>query len=997
MQLHHLSMTAIGPYAGTETIDFAAVGRAGLFLLEGPTGSGKSTIIDAITFALYGKVAQASADVERIHSHHADPRTVPVVTLVFETQSGIYRVQRTPRFERPKTRGEGTTVQNPSVKLWRVQTPDDLLGGELLSSNLGDCDDEITRAVGLTRDQFVQTVILPQGEFATFLRARSEDKGKLLEKVFGTAFFRRVQDEVVEAGRAAQARRAGALAEIRDAVHAFAVSAGLDDAARDTLLETSRSAPDLLAAELAEVLDDLVTRERHAAKRSREAIESHQQMASMVGDARLRMQRRERLLELQRQDESLGARAVEFDELRRAVSLARQARPVAGAVRTLAQSEAALKRAESVLAAARDRVQPSVRDGSVAELRVAAASLREVIGGLASALELERAVATRRDRLDEARRSVVTARRRLEAVGAELAGLPAALEQHETALAAARHLVSLLDVRAQAAESARTRLESATAHAAALARVPAVEAATTAALESLRAGEADLAALRRARIDDIAGELGLALREGEPCPVCGSVKHPVPARPTADAVTAEQVAEQEDTVTRLRETAAARADALGGLRAEVRELAAAAGGLDLDAARAAAEQAAADLTASLAARDDVTRGTERVTALRARQTELTDASTTLTAEVARLDHGVEQLAERVDTETAEVQVARDGHPSVSARREALAAEASRVDALVDALGARDVARASVAEDEAARDADLRAAGFTDVAQWLDADRPMEWITAKEKEIADFETACTRVKAGLSGPELADVQLGALFDDLEPMVALEKTAKKEMEEAAREHGALRGQVTRTKQRVGHITAALERNAAVIAETADAVRVGLLVAGNGDNQLNLDLAKYVLIRRFTEVLSAANTELARFSGGRYTLEHTDAKKGNAKSGLGVRVHDMHTNQVREVGTLSGGETFYVSLALALALAEVVRAESGGVDLGTLFVDEGFGTLDPDVLDDVMHTLEGLREGGRTVGIISHVTELKSRVADRIEVLVRPDRTSTLRVTA
>jgi exonuclease SbcC len=320
-----------------------------------------------------------------------------------------------------------------------------------------------------------------------------------------------------------------------------------------------------------------------------------------------------------------------------------------------------------------------------------------------------------------------------------------------------------------------------------------------------------------------------------------------------------------------------------------------------------------------------------------------------------------------------------------------------VDALVDALAARDVARASVAEDEAARDADLRAAGFTDLAEWLEADRPMEWITAKEKEIADFETACTRVKAGLSGPELADVQLDALFDDIEPMVALERTAKKEMEEAAREHGALRGQVSRTKQRVGDITAALERNAAVIAETADAVRVGQLVAGNGDNQLNLDLAKYVLIRRFTEVLSAANTELARFSGGRYTLEHTDAKKGNAKSGLGVRVHDMLTNQVREVGTLSGGETFYVSLALALALAEVVRAESGGVDLGTLFVDEGFGTLDPDVLDDVMQTLEGLREGGRTVGIISHVTELKSRVADRIEVLVRPDRTSTLRVTA
>jgi exonuclease SbcC len=344
-----------------------------------------------------------------------------------------------------------------------------------------------------------------------------------------------------------------------------------------------------------------------------------------------------------------------------------------------------------------------------------------------------------------------------------------------------------------------------------------------------------------------------------------------------------------------------------------------------------------------------------------------------------------------------VDAARDGHPTVSARSEALVAVAARVDELIDAVTSRESARASVAEDAAARDADLAAAGFADLAEWLEADRSVEWIASKEKEIADFETACTRVKAGLSGPELADVQLDTLFDDIEPMVELEKAAKKDMEAATHEHGSLHSQVTRTKQRVLDIRSALGRNAECIAETADAVRLGQLVAGNGDNQLNLDLAKYVLIRRFAEVLAAANTELARFSGGRYSLEHTDAKKGNAKSGLGVRVHDMHTNQVRDVGTLSGGETFYVSLSLALALAEVVRAESGGVDLGTLFVDEGFGTLDPDVLDDVMHTLEGLRAGGRTVGIVSHVTELKSRVADRIEIVVKEDRTSTLRVTA
>jgi len=997
VQLHHLSMTAIGPYAATEVIDFTTVGRAGLFLLEGPTGSGKSTIIDAITFALYGKVAQASADVERIHSHHADPRTVPVVVLVFETQSGLYRVQRTPRFERPKSRGDGTTVQQPTIKLWRLQTPDDLTGGELLSTNIGDCDDEITRAVGLTRDQFVQTVILPQGEFATFLRARSEDKGKLLEKVFGTAFFRRVQDEIVEAGRAAQARRQSAVDEIRLAVHAVAVSAGLEAERREVLEQLSRTAPDALDAELAQVLDELTTQERHAGKASREAIETHKQMADMVSDARLRMQRRERLLALQQQEHDLGKQAVAFQQLGEEVARARQARPVAGAVRTLALSEATLKRAEAALGQARSRVEPALRDRGPAALREAAAQAREVVGSLAGTITLEAALTGRvgelrrlRDRLDGIRRSVAS-------VTTELEALPATIRTHEEALTEARRLAALLDGRAADGARVRDRLEAAVAHEQAVARVPRAESSASEALSTVARAETALAGLRRARIDGIAGELGLSLVDGDPCPVCGSAEHPSPAHPTLDAVTPEQIEAEESRVVVLREAAARATDSLGALRSEVRELAARADGLDVAAARSRAEHAARELAESVQARSDVEAGAARLADLRGRVDTLSAEAAGLGAELARSEQSVTELHTRIAEETEVVEQARDGHPSVAARRDDLVDAAGRIDSLVDALGQRDVAAAAVAEDTAARDADLAQFGFTGVAEWMAADRGAEWINARTQEIAEFERACTQVRAGLTGPELADVQLDALFDDIAQLEALAAAAKKEMEAASNEHGRLRDQVTRTKRRVTDIRDALGRNTTVIAETADAVRVGQLVAGNGDNQLNLDLAKYVLIRRFTEVLSAANTELGRFSGGRYTLEHTDAKKGNAKSGLGVRVHDMHTNQVRDVGTLSGGETFYVSLSLALALAEVVRAESGGVDLGTLFVDEGFGTLDPDVLDDVMHTLEGLREGGRTVGIVSHVTELKSRVADRIEVLVRPDRTSTLRITA
>ena len=193
MRLHRLTMTAIGPFAERAELDLARFGEAGLFLIEGPTGAGKSTILDAISFALYGKPAQSSAVLERLKSHHAPAGTEPVVELVFETQSGRYRIRRTPSYDRPKKRGPGTTPAHMTVHLYRLTGADAIDGGELISHNLGDVEDEITRAVGLTHAQFVQTVLLPQGEFASFLTAKTEAKRALLQRLFGTELLERTQ------------------------------------------------------------------------------------------------------------------------------------------------------------------------------------------------------------------------------------------------------------------------------------------------------------------------------------------------------------------------------------------------------------------------------------------------------------------------------------------------------------------------------------------------------------------------------------------------------------------------------------------------------------------------------------------------------------------------------------------------------------------------------------------------------------------------------------
>ncbi|HEX4726910.1 MAG TPA: SbcC/MukB-like Walker B domain-containing protein, partial [Jatrophihabitans sp.] len=492
----------------------------------------------------------------------------------------------------------------------------------------------------------------------------------------------------------------------------------------------------------------------------------------------------------------------------------------------------------------------------------------------------------------------------------------------------------------------------------------------------------------------IAGELGLALQVGDPCSVCGSVEHPRPARPAVGHVSQDQLISAEDELRRLTEDVERRRALLADQQTELIQLQLRAEQLTPALAEARLDQAGSALAGAKQQAARLPRLDAELAELDRQAAELAERSQAASRAEAGLAERLAGLAGTIARDELAVHQARFGYPSVAERVDALTTEfrvlESAATASASATAALDAARqAGMAFEQA-----LDEAGFAEQQDWQRCRRDKAAIGRLRTRLREHDDQVAAVAGRLAAPELTDPEL-----DVEPGFALSELAEAARlageadDQAARTHGADTVRLTAARTQAGKLTAAAGRSERVLRDTAPAIRLGNLVAGLGENQLRMELTTYVLVRRFADIVAAANGQLSRISEGRYRLDHTDARSGNARSGLGLRVLDQHTGRDRDPGTLSGGETFYVSLSLALGLADMVRAESGGIDLGTLFIDEGFDTLDADVLDRVIATLDTLREGGRVVGVVSHVAELKLRIADRIRVRRRPDGSSEL----
>jgi exonuclease SbcC len=992
MRLHSLRLRAFGPFATEQRVDFDQVGAGGLFLLEGPTGAGKTSVLDAITFALYGPGDRNGDD--RLHSDFAAPGVEPEVVLEFSVRGSRHRVTRTPEYERPKRRGDGKTKQAASVHLERLE------GGTWFSrsSNKAEVGELLADEIGLSRDQFTQVVLLPQGDFAKFLRADDDDRRTLLTKLFGTHLYDRITDELDRRRVVAVKDVDAARMIVQAAVAAAAEAAGFDaDARADVLALGSTGLDDRLAAIAAELTglhDDVTQRSTDAAElvvtaraEHTKAVAASERMAQFLVAA----------VAHQTHEATRAANQTRVA----ALAAARRAEPVRSLLDAVREAAESVDQARASVLQLDPKAQPSwlAGDGAEALAERASAAAREA-AELQHLVEREASLGELHAAVVDATSQVTTAAAELDRLTVRQEQLPAEIDRADAAIDAARLGAEGLPVALRERDDAQKRLAAAT-------RAAELDGLLSSALEAhALARDAHQQAvdehqrLLDVRLSGIATELADALRDGEPCQVCGSTEHPAPAQPALDAVTADHVraaAVVRDEAQQRRDNAAATLEKRQRSMTEAATLAEGASvpELETELAALAVKIATAENCAS-----ELNRLTDAKRALDAESKTVTKAHAAAVAAHVAADGLLTFAAREHQALVADVAAAADGHPSVAARQSHLQREAERRGALVPAVRALAVALQTHAKARTRAEREAAKRGFADLAEAVEAVLPEADQSVLQHEVDEWQAESDRLRTTATADEFADLEAsGAGHADERAAAAgaaladAERAAKAAADGAERARHAVarftscRAEVARAQQ------ALVEREL----QSAPVVYLAKLTRGM-TGQRRVALTTYVLRHWFEQVVQAANLRLATMSSGRYELLRVDESASKAeRTGLTMQVVDRHTGEQRSTRSLSGGETFYTSLALALGLADVVKAEAGGVDLDTLFIDEGFGSLDADTLEEVMSVIDDLRDRGRVVGIVSHVTDLKDRIAEHIEVRRIADGSSVLKVVA
>ena len=1038
MRILRLTMDAVGPFPGHEVIDFEAFSDAGRFLLSGPTGAGKSTIIDAIVFALYGKVSggRDSSD-SRIRSRYASEQAKTEVELIFSTSSGNYKVRRQPAYERVKKNGKGITKQN--AKAWLFKLDEQLREVSEPLTKTSDVGTEITRIVGLSREQFTQTVVLPQGKFAQFLRSTSKDRQDLLQELFGTAIFEDLQLDLVERARKVKKNQEALDATLRANLGVLAslldeapqldparclvyepvpkvdcefdpletawdsrfkpLTPWLEHNQRCANLEVSalREQEDKLRSEFASQRDLAARQERYWA-----LTKEHEQLVAQ-GPAQ-----RQRLAQIQAL-QALSDLKPWHEQLKQA-----QAQQ-AVAQRQLSQA-LALEQLESD-----ERAQAVLQPLDYRGAQALSVQLTAQVAALNPQVELEAGLAGRR-------RDLQTKTQAHESASAKLAQGRERENQLPTQIASKQELLEQLNEQAAtlptaklAQEQAAQTLKLAKAHEQLVEdQQQALKLQQLVALELKQASQRHKHMLEQ-WLSQSALNLAQNLVAGEPCPVCGATEHPAPATQGGENISQDQLDQALEEVNEVQGQLSQASEKVTKLAAQ---LEAQPCQLSPAQAREQLQEAKATLAAARQASEQASSCKAQIAKLNAQLEALRADNQAAQARLAGDAKEIQLLGEKIDADAASLSC--EGFESVAAKVEYLSQLAAALEQLANAAQELDQCkkRAQQAADSFAVQWAHASANFADHSAKPAAPAPTDPVETEptqaeptqDTSVANVQDGYAQACQAFAGLDLAALKAAAASYEkslsinqaaLAELAGIELTpppleqTQAQLEQAQAKTQACQTYASTWQAFAGQVNAQLAKLNELLARRSkasakDGQLLALASAANGDNQARLTLSAWVLQAHFRQVLVFANERLGVIGAGRYELINVDSEEDTRqqKQGLGLAVVDHLSGTTRSPRTLSGGESFYVSLALALALADVVATQNGGIEMNTLFIDEGFGSLDEGTLAEVMDVLSALHSGGRVVGIVSHVSELKRAIPAAVEVRPLLGGGSTLR---